>query len=340
MKKLSLFIFTLVLTGCSFGQQLLNVSIDSFNNEDRVIMEFSAEAAPKMFTLKDPERVVIDFEGAVWNGAKREILSDSPRLSKIRWAQNSFSPGIARVVVDVKEGIETELVKEKEGRKIILVVRDSGAMPVVAANQQEAATIEPGAKKIDIPVIEQIENVPETQIAPIGTAIEPPRKIILPDLSRFRKFSVIVNGEKIDTGRMQVFDGKVLLVPLKDLISPLGFNIELEDSGKMLKARSAAGTEAVFYLNSNRMDVNGSERLMSRQAKKIKGKLYVPFISAVKWLGYSAMWQPDAKKLFVLPRITGISYKDYEGSKSVVLKSSAVFATYEAEKKEKPLVLI
>ena len=117
MKKLSLFIFTLVLTGCSFGQQLLNVSIDSFNNEDRVIMEFSAEAAPKMFTLKDPERVVIDFEGAVWNGAKREILSDSPRLSKIRWAQNSFSPGIARVVVDVKEGIETELVKEKEGRK-------------------------------------------------------------------------------------------------------------------------------------------------------------------------------------------------------------------------------
>ena len=152
MKKLSLFIFTMMLAGCSFGQQLINVSIDSSNNEDRVIIAFSAEVAPKIFILKDPERVVIDFEGAVWDGGKREILSNSPRISKIRWAQNSFRPDIVRVVVDVKEEIETELVKEDEGKKIILVVRDSGAIPAVVTNQQETATIESIIKSIDIPI--------------------------------------------------------------------------------------------------------------------------------------------------------------------------------------------
>ena len=340
MKKLSLFIFTMMLAGCSFGQQLINVSIDSSNNEDRVIIAFSAEVAPKIFILKDPERVVIDFEGAVWDGGKREILSNSPRISKIRWAQNSFRPDIVRVVVDVKEEIETELVKEDEGKKIILVVRDSGAIPAVVTNQQETATIESIIKSIDIPVVARSEKAQEEQITSLGTTIEPPRKIILPDMSRLGRFSVVVNGEKIDTGRAQVFDGKVLLVPLKNLIEPLGLIIKIEDGGKTFRARSKTGTEAVFYLDSNRMDVNGVERLMSRAAQKIKGKMYVPFISAVKWLGYSAMWQQDAKKLYVLPRITDISYQDYEGSKSVVLESSTFFDTYEAEKKEKPLVLI
>jgi N-acetylmuramoyl-L-alanine amidase len=337
MKKLPIFIFTLILAGCSFGQQLLNVSIDSSKNEDRVIMEFSGEVVPKLFTLKDPERVVMDFEDVIWDGGKKEILSESPRLSKIRWAQNSYKPDIARVVIDVKEGIGTEIVKESEGKKIILLVRNSAAPAETVISQKDTATAESGIKKIDFPVEEKIQ---EAQISSIGTVIEPPRRIILPDLSMFRRFSVIVNGQKIDTGMVQVFDKKVLLVPLKDLIAPLGFSIKIEDEGKTFKARTADGIEAVFYLNSNRMDVNGTERLMARPAKKIKGKIYVPFISVVKWLGYSAMWQKDTKKLFVLPRITGISYQDYEGSRSVVLESSATFATYEAEKKQKPLVLI
>ncbi|MFA5097485.1 MAG: N-acetylmuramoyl-L-alanine amidase [Candidatus Margulisiibacteriota bacterium] len=323
MKKLYILVFTIIMAACSFGQELLSVSVEARASGEQVVMDFSSQPKVRQFFLKEPDRLVLDFEGSVWNGGKKEIVSAGKNFSKVRWAQNSYSPDVARVVVDLGATAVPELVSENDGKRLAL--KFPGAEEVAAAEvkQPSAEELQPAEKENTLPQV----------------VIAPPKKITLPDLSKSPKFSIYAEGTRLDTGAFQVFDKRVLMVPVKTLFESLGYKVSSGRGGLSIKASFSGASDVNFYLNSNKMAIGEVERVMARPAKKIKGRIYVPLVSTVKWLGYSVLWDKTSKALSVLPLINGISYPEHEGKKYVFISSNSQVVTWESKTREEPLLL-
>ncbi len=329
MKKLFVIIFTVIMAACSFGQELLSVSVEAEKNEDRIVMDFSSAPGHKQFFLKEPDRLVLDFEGSVWNGARAEIASTGGTFSKVRWAQNSFEPAVARVVVDLSKGITYELVKENEGKRLVLKLRAKDSPSSAVEEKQPSVEEKPQPQEEKVSV----------QLQAAGPVISPPKKITLPDLSKTPKFVIIAEGVKLDSGTYQVFDKKVLMVPVKTLFESLGYKVSSGKGGLSVTASFSGAGDVNFILNSNKMSVGGTERLMARPAKKIKGRIYVPLVSTVKWLGYSLLWDKTSKTLRILPLISGLSYPEYEGKRHIFISTNSQVVTWESKTRQEPLLL-
>ena len=94
----------------------------------RITLELSEAAKYKYFTLKNPERLVVDLEGVEAEGALREITAkvspDDPQIASIRAAMNR--PGVARLVVELKTEIRPQVFELKPmgeyGHRLVLDV--------------------------------------------------------------------------------------------------------------------------------------------------------------------------------------------------------------------------
>lgn len=77
----------------------------------RITFEAAQPIQHSLITLKDPERLVIDLEGAEISMALKsladKILSSDPYIKQVR--VGNFKPGVVRVVVDLKSGVRPEL---------------------------------------------------------------------------------------------------------------------------------------------------------------------------------------------------------------------------------------
>lgn len=77
----------------------------------RITLELSEAAAYKYFSLKNPERLVLDLEGVEPNEALAEIAAkvtpQDPQIASIRVAKNR--PGVTRVVVELKTEIRPQI---------------------------------------------------------------------------------------------------------------------------------------------------------------------------------------------------------------------------------------
>ncbi len=94
----------------------------------RITLELSEAAKYKYFSLKNPERLVVDLEGVEAEGALREMAAkvapDDPQIASIRTAMNR--PGVARVVVELKTEIRPQVFELKPmgdyGHRLVLDV--------------------------------------------------------------------------------------------------------------------------------------------------------------------------------------------------------------------------
>lgn len=77
----------------------------------RITFEAAQPIQHSLITLKDPDRLVIDLEGAEISMALKsladKILSSDPYIKQVR--VGNFKPGVVRVVVDLKSGVRPEL---------------------------------------------------------------------------------------------------------------------------------------------------------------------------------------------------------------------------------------
>ena len=81
----------------------------------RVAFEFDGDVAYKSFTLKDPNRLVLDLEGVevetVLAGLADKIVPQDPYIAGIRAARNR--PGVTRVVVELKDEVRPQIFSLK-----------------------------------------------------------------------------------------------------------------------------------------------------------------------------------------------------------------------------------
>ncbi|MBU1664200.1 MAG: N-acetylmuramoyl-L-alanine amidase [Gammaproteobacteria bacterium] len=94
----------------------------------RITLELSEAATYKYFSLKNPERLVLDLEGVEPEGALLEmatlVASQDPQIASIRVAKNR--PGVTRVVVELKTEIRPQVFTLKPmgdyGHRLVLDV--------------------------------------------------------------------------------------------------------------------------------------------------------------------------------------------------------------------------
>jgi N-acetylmuramoyl-L-alanine amidase len=115
----------------------------------RITFELSEAVAYKYFSLKHPERLVLDLEGVEPEGALLEMASkvtpQDPQIASIRAARNR--PGVTRVVVELKTEVRPQVFELKPmgdyGHRLVLDVYPTS---LEAMEKQVEAAIDKAGK--------------------------------------------------------------------------------------------------------------------------------------------------------------------------------------------------
>ncbi len=88
----------------------------------RVELRLSEITPYRVFTLDDPRRLVLDFQGVDWTGVEPEVLLSGDRAAAVRFGP--FRPGWSRMVVDLAEPLNVVEagMRETEGGADLTVV--------------------------------------------------------------------------------------------------------------------------------------------------------------------------------------------------------------------------
>lgn len=118
-------VFLLLVSSCvhSFAAEIESVRLWRAPDSTRIVFDLSAPVEHKLFTLKKPERVVIDIQQAQVGKAFKDIdLADTP-ISKIRYGKRNGDD--VRIVLDLSAStIPRSFVLKKHGGKPDRLVLD------------------------------------------------------------------------------------------------------------------------------------------------------------------------------------------------------------------------
>ena len=104
---------------------LSDISYQQNEEIEKVTVKFSANvgnAVVREFT--NPKRLVVDFENSALKSQKGEISVDSDSIVKIRCGQ--FMPTTSRVVLDLKQDVKYEVLKE--GQEYVITILKSALL--------------------------------------------------------------------------------------------------------------------------------------------------------------------------------------------------------------------
>ena len=136
----------LFLGAASAQAQVVSTRIWPAKDYTRVTLETKAEIKFQLFSVKDPERLVLDLEGVEVGPALTElhgkVATGDPYIDKLRVGRNR--PGVVRVVIDLKAEVKPQVFTLKPvgeyGHRLVLDL-----YPVVAPDPL-AALIEADGK--------------------------------------------------------------------------------------------------------------------------------------------------------------------------------------------------
>ncbi|MBC7802305.1 MAG: N-acetylmuramoyl-L-alanine amidase [Candidatus Parcubacteria bacterium] len=106
--------------------QIISARIWPANEYTRLTLESKTELKYQLFSVKDPERLVLDIEGMDVGAALTElhgkVATGDPYIEKLRAARNR--PGIVRVVIDLKTEVKQQVFTLKPvgeyGHRLVL----------------------------------------------------------------------------------------------------------------------------------------------------------------------------------------------------------------------------
>ena len=152
----------------------------------RMTLESNEPIRYKQFTLKDPERLVIDLEDIELRGALDELTAKvgggDPYIKSVRVAM--FKPGVVRMVLDLKTGVNPQIFSLKPvaeyGHRLVLDIYPTTPIdPLMALlqkpqNPSEGAPIPPkkNGSSPPKPGISDEKIVPETNTRTLLIAID------------------------------------------------------------------------------------------------------------------------------------------------------------------------
>jgi N-acetylmuramoyl-L-alanine amidase len=157
----------------------------------RLTLESRQAIRHNMFTMSDPERLVIDLEnvelGETLNGLTRLVGADDPYIKSVRVGR--FKPGVVRLVLDLKSEVKPQLfilkpVGEYGYRLVLDVYPAQPPDPLIALLKQppETASAPVAASQIAAEPPDSIASFagekPVPDIKPdTGKAVPPPKNI-------------------------------------------------------------------------------------------------------------------------------------------------------------------
>ncbi|MSQ89054.1 MAG: N-acetylmuramoyl-L-alanine amidase [Betaproteobacteria bacterium] len=125
-------------TACAQAQ-IVSTRIWPAQDYTRVTLESKREIKFQLFSVKDPERLVLDLEGVEISPALTElqskVASSDPYIDKLRAGRNR--PGVVRVVIDLKAEVKPQLFTLKPigeyGHRLVLDLYPMAAPDLLAA---------------------------------------------------------------------------------------------------------------------------------------------------------------------------------------------------------------
>ncbi|MDE2117750.1 MAG: N-acetylmuramoyl-L-alanine amidase [Betaproteobacteria bacterium] len=139
----------------------------------RLTLESKQPVRYNMFTVKDPERLVIDLEDvditAPLNGLAGKVGNDDPYIKSVRVGR--FKPGVTRLVLDLKAEVKPQLFNLKPvaeyGHRLVLDI-----YPAVPIDPLMALVLRPENRLPEPPAAQEEKPVaaalPETQELPMA----------------------------------------------------------------------------------------------------------------------------------------------------------------------------
>jgi N-acetylmuramoyl-L-alanine amidase len=137
---LALFVLANVATVAPVAHaQVVSTRIWPASVYTRVTIESTQELKYQLFTVKSPERLVLDLEGVEFNDALAElngkVTADDPYIEKLRAGRNR--PGVTRVVLDLKTEVKPQVFALKPianyGHRLVLDIYPLVAIDPLAA---------------------------------------------------------------------------------------------------------------------------------------------------------------------------------------------------------------
>jgi N-acetylmuramoyl-L-alanine amidase len=148
----------LALSAACADAQVVSTRIWPAKDYTRVTLESKSELRFSVFSLKDPERVVLDLEGAELDAALAElhgkVTPGDPYIEKLRVGRNR--PGVVRVVLDLKSEVKPQVFTLKPiadyGHRLVLdlypvVPPDPLAALIESHSKRTAEEAAPGVRE-------------------------------------------------------------------------------------------------------------------------------------------------------------------------------------------------
>jgi len=160
----------------------------------RITIESSQAIRYNQFTIKNPDRLVIDLErvdiNEVLNSLNPKIGNDDPYIKSARVGR--FKPGVVRVVLDLKTEVKPQLFNLKPvaeyGHRLVLDIFPTHPVdPLLALLQSSGIAVHVAEPDIaSMPAItastEAESSLSATSVAPVASSAAP-EKIALPELA-------------------------------------------------------------------------------------------------------------------------------------------------------------
>ena len=107
----STLLLSVMLPGAANAAKILAVRVWPADDYTRVTLENDSDLKTNYFTVKNPERLVVDIEGLELNPTLKELVAkiqpNDPYIKQVRVGQNK--PNVVRLVFDLKEEISPQV---------------------------------------------------------------------------------------------------------------------------------------------------------------------------------------------------------------------------------------
>lgn len=125
--------------------ELRSITVTSDDSGPVIELTATGPVTPKLQTVQDPLRLVIDLPNSILATKKRRVPFHNEQIKSIRLNQYQSSPAITRIVVDLAEPVQ--YTSEVAGNRILVRIRPDKAatakppsVPAFTAGVQPAAT--------------------------------------------------------------------------------------------------------------------------------------------------------------------------------------------------------
>jgi N-acetylmuramoyl-L-alanine amidase len=193
--------FTFLLFSCALQAaplQLQKIQIASVNETTELQFDFSALPHPKLIILKEPERIVLDFE-------KAALLTHLPVLSSsILYLKKISTPSMKtqklRVILEFNQAIQYKTTLKKTGKQpyryTLIVSPRLPPLPAAPLDKESSITMEE-AKKLNIVKASEIKKV-----------VQPREEISIQNTEEIKAQAATVSLKKPDSKKEVVLEKK------------------------------------------------------------------------------------------------------------------------------------